>query len=114
MGDLDKSIQFYRKAIILDRFYADVHNNLGVAYRRQGRLDDAIARYSEALRLRPDYAVVHNHLESLIYGLDSMKKPGTGRKVYFKSISANLTTHFNALNLKINLINEKLIKHDLV
>ena len=39
-----------------------MHNNLGVAFREQGKLDGAVACYQQALRLQPDYADAHNNL----------------------------------------------------
>jgi Flp pilus assembly protein TadD len=38
------------------------HNNLGLAYSKQGRTDEAIEEYKEALRLNPYYAGAHNNL----------------------------------------------------
>ena len=58
--------------------------------------------------------VVHTKLKTLLYGLDTMKKNGAGRKSYFKGVSAGLTADINTLTLKVNLVNEKLFKHDFV
>jgi protein O-mannosyl-transferase len=41
---------------------AEAHNNLGVAFQRQGRLDDASREHREALRLLPNYAEAYNNL----------------------------------------------------
>jgi protein O-mannosyl-transferase len=41
---------------------AEAHNNLGVAFQRQGRLEDAIREHREALRLLPSYAEAYNNL----------------------------------------------------
>jgi tetratricopeptide (TPR) repeat protein len=38
---------------------AVVHNNRGIAYRRQNDLTRAHAEYTEALRLNPQYAKAH-------------------------------------------------------
>ena len=38
------------------------HNNLGNAWKDQGKLDEAVACYQRALLLKPDYAAAHNNL----------------------------------------------------
>ncbi len=40
----------------------DYHNNLGNAYREQGKLDAAIAEYHEAIRLKPSDEMFHCNL----------------------------------------------------
>ena len=42
--------------------YAEAHNNLGNAFKEQGKLDEAVACYRRALELKPDYAEAHNNL----------------------------------------------------
>jgi tetratricopeptide (TPR) repeat protein len=41
---------------------AEAHNNLGAAFKDQGKLDEAIACYRRALELKPDFAEAHNNL----------------------------------------------------
>jgi tetratricopeptide (TPR) repeat protein len=39
-----------------------VHDNLGVAYYKQGQLDEAMEEFRIALKLKPDYEKTHNNL----------------------------------------------------
>ena len=55
MGDFDRAIRDYHKAIELKSDYASAYNNREIAYSKQGELDKAIQDFSEAIRLDPDY-----------------------------------------------------------
>ena len=44
---------------------ADAHNNLGVAFLRNGQRDEAVAHLREALRLNPEYEEVRKQLREL-------------------------------------------------
>ncbi|MDP7453566.1 MAG: tetratricopeptide repeat protein, partial [Arenicellales bacterium] len=46
----------------IDLFRAEVHNNLAIAFAKQGRTEEAVEHYLQALRLKPDYAEAHNNL----------------------------------------------------
>jgi tetratricopeptide (TPR) repeat protein len=50
-GQLDQSIEQYRKALDLDPNFARTHIYLGLAYERQEQYEEAIAEYQEALRI---------------------------------------------------------------
>ena len=60
------------------------HNNLGIAFKEQGKLDEAVACYCRALELRPDYAEAHNNLGVAFKDLGEAGRsgcllpPGTG------------------------------------
>ena len=41
---------------------AEVHNQLGFAYRQGGDLDNAFVHYGEALRLKPNHRGAHEYL----------------------------------------------------
>ena len=43
-------------------YYAEAHNNLGLALANQGKVSEAIAEFVTALRIKPDYAEAHNNL----------------------------------------------------
>ena len=46
----------------VDKFYVEALNNLGSAYRKQGRMDGALAYYRKAIQLRPYIAGFHYNL----------------------------------------------------
>ena len=43
-------------------YYAEAHNNLGVALVRLDKLQEATGQFEQALRIEPEYAVAHNSL----------------------------------------------------
>jgi tetratricopeptide (TPR) repeat protein len=83
-GNIENAIEEYKAAIkeypnyfkahanlgriYLDRKgYADVHNNLGLALKRDGDIKGAIAQYQEAVRLNPKMADAQNNLANILY-----------------------------------------------
>jgi hypothetical protein len=59
-GQPDEAAASYRQALRLQPDYAEAHNNLGVALKRQARLDEAAACFRRALRHKPDAEVLNN------------------------------------------------------
>jgi len=57
-----EAVGYYKKAIGLHPDYADLHNNLGVAYYKQEDLDNAIPEFRKAIEINPKYANAHNNL----------------------------------------------------
>lgn len=49
LEDAPKAMDYFKKALAIDRRFAEASNNLGVAYEKIRRYDDAIAAYREAL-----------------------------------------------------------------
>lgn len=47
--DFQKAIDFFKKAVKVDRDFSDAHNNLGFAYEKAGRFNEAIDSYKQAL-----------------------------------------------------------------
>jgi Flp pilus assembly protein TadD len=58
-GRIDEAVARYKRALMLKPYYAEAHNNLGVALVALGRMDGAVAHYERALILKPDYADAH-------------------------------------------------------
>ena len=50
------SLQYFDKALQINKSNAAVFNNRGTALKELKRLDDALKSYDEALRIKPDYA----------------------------------------------------------
>ena len=46
--------------------YAELHNDLGVILKNQGKLGEAAACYRRALELKPDYAEAHGNLAAAL------------------------------------------------
>ena len=62
LGELEKAVQAYNKAISLKPNYAQAYNNLGVALQSQGKLEQAIEAYSKALSINPENAEAYYNL----------------------------------------------------
>jgi hypothetical protein len=63
--ELDKAMDFFRKAIEIKPDYASAHHNIGMVYLHQKRCDDAVKQFHKALRLEylPENIVkTHNYL----------------------------------------------------
>jgi len=56
LGQLDQSIEAYKRALAIEPDYANAHYNMGVTLQEQGKLEEAIKAYDKALAIKPDYA----------------------------------------------------------
>jgi len=65
-GNLDESITYLTRAVIINPKFAEAYYNLGVALVRSGRLDEGIRRFSEALQADPGLVEARKALESAI------------------------------------------------
>ncbi len=61
-GLLDKAIEQYRLALMLDPARTDAHVNLGLAYFSKGWLEGAVREYQAALTLSPGDVEAHDNL----------------------------------------------------
>ena len=50
-----EAIRNFRKAISLNRDYAEAYNMLGYCLRKLGKVDEAFSNYEKALKLKPDF-----------------------------------------------------------
>ena len=62
LGQLDLSIEAYRKAISIKSDYAEAYNNIGVTLQEQRKLKEAIKAFNKAITIKPNYAKAHNNL----------------------------------------------------
>lgn len=65
-GRVDEAIVSYKKAIELDKFYADPLSNIAVAYSLKGQTDDAIEALRGAIHICPNYPEAYNNLGTLL------------------------------------------------
>ena len=61
MGQLDKAVADYDKAIALNPSHFKAYYNRGVAFARMGQLDKAVADYDKAIALNPSDPEVYNN-----------------------------------------------------
>lgn len=57
-----EAVQYFQKAIELDRNYPDPHTNIAVSYAFLGKIDPAIAELQESLRINPYNPEAHNNI----------------------------------------------------
>ena len=62
LGNWDKSVDCFSKAIKLKPAYAEAHHNLGIALDNLGQLEEAIFSYTKAIEFKPDFATAHESL----------------------------------------------------
>ena len=62
LGEDEKAIFHYRKALEINPRYSDAHCNLASLLARQGKDQEAISHLLEAIRVRPDKPEAHNDL----------------------------------------------------
>jgi tetratricopeptide (TPR) repeat protein len=65
MGDYDRAIADYSKAIEVYPEHAGAYSNRGIAYERMGDYDRAIADHSKAIGIDPRYAKAYNNRGSV-------------------------------------------------
>ena len=59
LGELDRAIGCFERALELKPDYVEGHNNLGMALQDQHRYDEALASFDRALALRPNFPDAH-------------------------------------------------------
>ncbi|HAZ11009.1 MAG: hypothetical protein A2047_00525 [Omnitrophica bacterium GWA2_41_15] len=64
-GDIERSIEYYKKSISLDPNYFEAYNNLGVSYVASGEIVKAIKSFKRAIRLKKDYMSSYSNLGHL-------------------------------------------------
>ena len=62
IGKLDEAVLAFKKALLIKPDYAEVHYNLGNAFRDQEKLQEAIEAYGNALSIKPDHADAYLNL----------------------------------------------------
>ena len=62
VGDLRGALMHYQKAVQIDPYYAEAHNDLGVIYEAMGDDEDAMAMYQKVLELEPGYLAAYTNL----------------------------------------------------
>jgi len=66
IGDLERALSLYQKAIELDPAYAVVYNDLGIIYEIRGSLEQAEESYLKSIKINPHYLSAYSNL-ALLY-----------------------------------------------
>lgn len=51
--NFEKSIEYYKKALVFDQDFAFAYDNMGICYRRLNKYDEAIDAYEKSLKIDP-------------------------------------------------------------
>ncbi|MEG4577250.1 tetratricopeptide repeat protein [Microcoleus sp. N3A4] len=70
LGQLERAISCYQRAIQLQPSYADAYHNLGEVLSLQGKWEEAIAAYRQAIDLNPNFDAPHYGLGKAWASLD--------------------------------------------
>ena len=95
VGDYEKAISSYNKAIELDSEYAKAYNNRGSAYLQKGDYDAAISDFDKAIKLNPKFTDAYNNRG---YAYDDKGDYDQAIKDYDKAIELNpqyAATYYN-------------------
>ena len=77
IGDYDRAIEDYTKAIELDPNPADAYNNRGVAYGKKDESDCAIKDYTKAIELNPNRDITYYNRAGVWLYLQEWEKAKT-------------------------------------
>jgi len=113
LGEHQKAISSYEKAIQIEPNYAQAHNNLGVVFNQLGEHQKAISCYEKAIQIDPSHISIVNGLSDLfkIIQLDNVTKTNNAslKELFlflFRKNNINHTDIFH--NAKLVLFMEKM------
>ena len=66
-GDLERSVEEFKKAIELKPGYADAYHNLGNTYQQMGRVEEAIENYQKAIEFNPQLWQSYQNLGAIYF-----------------------------------------------
>ncbi len=101
-GRFEEALPHFDKLlqIRVERRYADVHNNLGVAHEQKGDADRAEACYRQALEINPDFERARYNLANV---LDSTGRPLEAQAEYRSVLARNPQEGRTLQNLAVSL-----------
>tara|TARA_B100001173_G_scaffold172971_1_gene149389 strand:+ start:34 stop:1995 length:1962 start_codon:yes stop_codon:yes gene_type:complete len=90
-GNIDLSIDFYKKVIEIDKNHFNSFNNLGGALATIGRYNDAIDVFEKTLNIKPDYSDAYNNIANCYLHL---KKHQDAIEYFNKALEFNKENSF--------------------
>ena len=103
-----EAIKAYRKVIKYEPMSAEVYNNIGVCYEKQGNLKMAAKSYEKAISINPRFYRSYNNLGIIYYKLKDFNK---ARAAYEQALQLNPGNSQSEINLA--LIYERLRRDEL-
>jgi tetratricopeptide (TPR) repeat protein len=95
-GKFTEAIEYYKKAITMDRRYPDPCNNLAVSFSALGQVDNAISAIKMSIKLQPRYPENYNNLASFLMQKGDLEN---GEKVLL--IALQLRPHYGKALLNL-------------
>jgi len=83
-GNLDESVELYRKALELDPNYQDALHGLGMAFFQAGRLDEAAETANRLIAIDKDDVLAHTSLSMIYHAqgrIEDAEKEGNVAKI---------------------------------
>jgi len=65
MGQKEASAELLSDALMLNPFYVEAHDNIGVTYVNKGNIEKAVMHFRIAMQINPEYQPAKKHFESL-------------------------------------------------
>jgi ubiquinone/menaquinone biosynthesis C-methylase UbiE len=84
LGDLDKAIEAYTKALSIKPDYVEAYYNMGNALQDQLKPEEAIEAYTKALSIKPDFAEAYNNMGNALKEQGKLEK---ATESYTKALS---------------------------
>ncbi|MEJ2234827.1 MAG: tetratricopeptide repeat protein [Syntrophobacterales bacterium] len=103
-----EAINAYRKVLKYESMSAEVYNNIGVCYEKQGNLKMATKSYEKAISINPRFYRSYNNLGIIYYKLKDFNK---ARAAYEQALLLNPGNSQSEINLA--LIYERLRRNEL-
>jgi len=75
LGDYEKAIEYFKRAIKLNPNYAAAFSNTGIAFYRLGCLQKAIEYFDKAIEADPKYVKAYNYKVLVLMEKEGIKKP---------------------------------------
>lgn len=94
-GHLEMATDLISQAITANGDMPDLHYNLAIVLKAQGRLKEAAASYQRAILLKPDYADAHNNLGNVWKTLGEGDKARASFEHALRCRPGNADTHYN-------------------
>ena len=72
LGQFERAIDNYRRALVIYPNYVEAHNNLGNVLRDLDQTNEALASFRRALEINPNFAEAHSNLGNALRDLDQL------------------------------------------
>lgn len=86
LGQLDLSIEAYKKALVIKPDHVQAHYNLGISLQDQDRLEEAIEAYQKAIDIQPNYAAAYYNMGNAFQEQSELEK---AVQAYKKALTIN-------------------------